>query len=175
MIKKDYSELPHIHNEEEIWKFVTTTTHNDQIDAMLYAYHDMYDMHAVMNVFKYINEDKQISKDDKILTICGSMKFSNIMLELEQRLTLKGYTVLMPMMLEKDDYTEDSINTFRAAHLEKIMLSDAIYVVNVDGYVGQHTASEIEFAVNNGKKVYFLEHDDRQKYVDKFYERREVK
>ena len=36
-------------------------------------------------------------------------------------------------------------------------MADSIYVINVDGYIGESTRSEIEYALRNGKIVYYLE------------------
>lgn len=36
-------------------------------------------------------------------------------------------------------------------------MADAIYVINVGGYVGESTRSEIEYAKSQGKEVLFLE------------------
>lgn len=41
------------------------------------------------------------------------------------------------------------------AHLEKINLSDAIYVVDIDGYIGESVKKEIDYARMNGKEVIF--------------------
>ena len=38
-------------------------------------------------------------------------------------------------------------------HQRKIDMSDRIHVVNPGGYVGPSTASEIEYAETNGKRV----------------------
>lgn len=45
-------------------------------------------------------------------------------------------------------------------HKKKIDISDAIYVVNIDGYIGSSTRSEIEYAKNNGKEVIYHEKID---------------
>ena len=42
-------------------------------------------------------------------------------------------------------------------HKRKIDMADAIYVLNVGGYIGESTWSEIGYAMNNGKDVYYLE------------------
>ena len=42
-------------------------------------------------------------------------------------------------------------------HKRKIDLADEIFVINVDGYIGESTKSEIEYAKNTGKKVNYLE------------------
>ena len=42
-------------------------------------------------------------------------------------------------------------------HKRKIDMADAIYVINVGGYIGESTRSEIEYAIRNGKEVRYLE------------------
>ncbi len=42
-------------------------------------------------------------------------------------------------------------------HKRKIDMSDEIFVINVDGYIGDSTKSEIQYAIDNGKKVEYLE------------------
>ncbi len=36
-------------------------------------------------------------------------------------------------------------------------MADSIYVINVGGYIGDSTRSEIEYAKNHGKEVKYLE------------------
>ena len=42
-------------------------------------------------------------------------------------------------------------------HKRKIDMADAIYVINVGGYIGASTRSEIEYAKATGKEVLYLE------------------
>lgn len=42
-------------------------------------------------------------------------------------------------------------------HKAKIDMADEIFVINVDGYIGDSTRSEIEYAKMTGKAVRFLE------------------
>ena len=42
-------------------------------------------------------------------------------------------------------------------HKRKIDMADEIYVINVGGYIGSSTKSEIEYAMANGKVVRYLE------------------
>ena len=42
-------------------------------------------------------------------------------------------------------------------HKRKIDMADEIYVINVDGYIGSSTKSEIEYAKASGKVVRYLE------------------
>jgi len=41
------------------------------------------------------------------------------------------------------------------AHYRKIELSDAIYVVDIQGYIGNQVSKEIAFAQSKGKEVIF--------------------
>ena len=42
-------------------------------------------------------------------------------------------------------------------HEYKIDMSNEIYVINVGGYIGESTKSEIEYAKRKGKKIYYVE------------------
>ena len=42
-------------------------------------------------------------------------------------------------------------------HKRKIDMADEIFVINVGGYIGDSTCSEIEYAMAHGKKVRYLE------------------
>jgi hypothetical protein len=42
-------------------------------------------------------------------------------------------------------------------HKRKIDMADEIFVINVNGYIGSSTRSEIEYALKTGKKVSYLE------------------
>ena len=39
-------------------------------------------------------------------------------------------------------------------------MADEIFVINVGGYIGASTRSEIEYAIANGKRVRYLEGED---------------
>ena len=41
-------------------------------------------------------------------------------------------------------------------HKRKIDMADEILVINVDGYIGESTRSEIEYAQSTGKRVNYL-------------------
>ena len=45
-------------------------------------------------------------------------------------------------------------------HKRKIDMADEIYVINVGGYIGSSTGSEIEYAMAAGKPVRYMEADD---------------
>ena len=94
-----------------------------------------------------------------VITICGSTKFKDEILDSAKKLTLDDHIVLMPTIFEHADNeeltTEQKIRLDNL-HKMKINMSDAIFVVNVDGYIGESTFGEIDWAVRNKKELYFL-------------------
>ena len=94
----------------------------------------------------------------KVITVCGSYKFKKEMVDIAEKLTLAGNCVLMPNELSrsnKDDYSQEEALMIDKMHKEKIKLSDAILVVNVDGYIGSSTKSEIEYAKSLNKEIIY--------------------
>lgn len=94
----------------------------------------------------------------KIITICGSYKFKKEMIEITEMMTLQGNCMLTPIELarpNKEAYTEDQALMIDKMHKEKIKLSDAILVVNVNGYIGNSTNSEIEYAKSLNKEIIY--------------------
>lgn len=96
---------------------------------------------------------------NKIITICGSMRFSNDIMKIATELeTEKGYCVLQPVYnTENKSYNDNELNNLVNAHLQKIDISDAIYVVNIGGYIGKSVSEEIEFAKNHNKEIFYYE------------------
>lgn len=96
----------------------------------------------------------------KVITVCGSYRFKKEMSEIAEKLTLEGNCVLTPIELSKSDkesYTEKEALIIDKMHKEKIRLSDAIYVVNIGGYIGKSTRAEIEYARALNKEILYLE------------------
>lgn len=94
----------------------------------------------------------------KIITICGSLKFKDEMIKLAIQLQLKGNVALTPAFpvdSSKTNYTEEEISMLGKMHKEKIKLSDAIIVVDINNYVGEATKSEIEFAKSLNKEIIY--------------------
>ena len=98
----------------------------------------------------------------KVITLCGSTKFENKYREINEKLTLEGNVVLSCGVFKfKDVGKEKKRDLLQAIHKEKIVLSDEIFVVNVGGYIGDHTAEEIEYAKQTNKKIRYLENAGR--------------
>lgn len=96
----------------------------------------------------------------KVITICGSLKFGADMRYWAEKLALEGNCVLppiYPILEDKGAYTSEQLEILAACHKKKIDLSDAIFVVNKNGYIGSTTKSEIEYAKKTRQRNYLLE------------------
>lgn len=93
----------------------------------------------------------------KTYTICGSMRFAKDMKKIAYDLEAsKGYNVLQCVYCEDNVVpTTAELSRLADAHYRKIDLSDGIYVVNIDGYIGASVKKEIEYAENHGKEVVY--------------------
>ena len=107
-------------------------------------------------------------KKYKVITLCGSTRFRDEFLDVQKKLTLKGYIVLSVGLFGHsgdnevwENMDEGTLTKTKEMlddmHKRKIDMSDEIFVINVNGYIGDSTRSEIEYAIENGKKVNYLE------------------
>ena len=95
-----------------------------------------------------------------IITLCGSIKFKDEFMRVQEKLTLEGNIVFTPNFfntIKKEDITPEIKEMLDKMHRQKIDMSDEIYVINVGGYIGESTKSEIEYAQSKGKKISYLE------------------
>lgn len=90
----------------------------------------------------------------KIVTICGSMRFIDEMEKEAERLTELGFEVNLPIKNGKDKYNDFELEVI---HRRKISISDAILVMNINGYIGESTRREIEFARYVCKDIFYKE------------------
>lgn len=98
-----------------------------------------------------------------VITLCGSTRFKEQFLEVQKRLTLEGNIVISVGLFghsgDNEVWTEGTKEMLDEMHKRKIDMADGIYVINVNGYIGSSTRSEIEYARKKGKQVLFLEPD----------------
>ncbi|MDD5341538.1 MAG: hypothetical protein PHC97_03850 [Patescibacteria group bacterium] len=117
------------------------------------------------------------------ITICGSIAFFKEMKESAKNLEDLGHEVLLPpvevsdgagkaMSVEKyyelrkgsgdkEDWVWDTKERAMRDHFEKVMISEAILVLNyrknnIDGYIGANTFLEMGLAFHNRKKIFLL-------------------
>ena len=104
----------------------------------------------------------------KVVTLCGSTRFKDEFMEAQKRLTLGECIVISlgPFGHSGDNEVWENMDEGTMTrtkemlddmHKRKIDMADEIYVINVGGYIGSSTRSEIEYAKATGKVVRYLE------------------
>jgi len=96
----------------------------------------------------------------EIVCLCGSTRFKEEFREENKRLTLAGKIVLSVGFFGHvdgwpEEASHDDKNGLDELHKRKIDLADWIRVINPGGYIGDSTASEIEYAWEHGKPISF--------------------
>ena len=104
----------------------------------------------------------------KVITLCGSTRFKKQFMQTQKDLTLKGNIVISVGLFGHsgdqevwENMDEGTLTKTKEMlddmHKRKIDMSDEIFVINVNGYIGESTKSEIEYAKATGKKIKYLE------------------
>ena len=109
--------------------------------------------------------------ETKIVTLCGSSKFVDIMavcawfIERDEQAIAMGLHLLPFWYATKEEIPhhlaehEGVAGEMDELHLRKIDISDEIFVVNYDDYIGDSTKKEIEYAKSLGTKIRWYTHD----------------
>lgn len=97
----------------------------------------------------------------RVVTLCGSTRFKQEFIEQQKRLTLDGAIVISVGLFghsgDSEVFTEGVKAMLDDMHKRKIDMADRIFVINVGGYIGASTLSEIDYAIATGKGVDYLE------------------
>lgn len=101
-----------------------------------------------------------------IVCLCGSTRFYSAFQEANYRETMAGNIVLgvgfyphaqNEMHGEAKGCTAEQKMALDELHRRKIDLADEVLILNVGGYIGSSTKSELEYAQKLGKRVRWLE------------------
>lgn len=107
-------------------------------------------------------------KQYPVVTLCGSTRFKDEFMEAQKRLTLEGNIVISVGLFGHsgdeevwENMDEGTLTKTKEMlddiHKRKIDMADSIYVINVGGYIGDSTKSEIAYAKAHGKGVRYME------------------
>ena len=112
------------------------------------------------------SKEQEQKRKYKVITLCGSTRFKDEFLEAQKRLTLEGNIVISVGLFghsgDNEVWSEGAKEMLDDMHKAKIDMSDEIFVINVGGYIGESTKSEIEYAQKHGKTVRCLEESYEQ-------------
>ena len=120
----------------------------------------------------------------KVITLCGSTRFKEQFMEAQKRLTLAGYIVISVGLFGHagdqevwDGMDEGTLSKTKEMlddmHKRKIDMADEIYVINVGGYIGDSTRSEIQYAEEHGKSVRYYEDTRKDDMLSQLAEARQ--
>jgi hypothetical protein len=80
-----------------------------------------------------------------IITIISSMRFEKEIIKTTRELSLAGHIVLAPVICSEEESLKHK-DLLMDLHKHKINMSDMVFVINVDGYIGDGEREEIEYA-----------------------------
>lgn len=104
-----------------------------------------------------------------VICICGSLKYWDELIQANAMLVTKSiisvasgfsmkYPDKFPVVAEHvANNPREMKKIFDTLHFQKILLSDGIWVLNVDDYIGYSTKREIMFAQAIGKRIFTIE------------------
>ena len=120
----------------------------------------------------------------KVITLCGSTRFKEQFMEAQKRLTLEGNIVISVGLFGHagdqevwDGMDEGTLSKTKEMlddmHKRKIDMADEIYVINVGGYIGDSTRSEIQYAEAHGKPVRYYQDTRKEEMLSQLSEARQ--
>lgn len=104
----------------------------------------------------------------KIVCLCGSTRFMEMFFEAGWWYTLEGYIVLSVGVCKHAGHHgaeaigQDIADKLDELHLRKIDLADLVHILDVDGYIGESTQKEIDYAKQENKDILYLSNNPTQ-------------
>ena len=95
-----------------------------------------------------------------VVCLCGSTRFKEQFLRVQRDFTLRGYIVLsVGLFGHADDVTltREKKKMLDDMHKRKIDMAEYVYIINVGGYIGESTRSEIMYAMQQKKRIGYPE------------------
>lgn len=102
----------------------------------------------------------------EVICLCGSTRFTEQMLVKQWELTKAGCVVLSWCALPSWYFTDSDTthigdkegvrDIVDEVHRRKIDLADTVLIMNIDGYIGESTRSEINYARACGKPIEYV-------------------
>ncbi len=121
---------------------------------------------AALNENQPYKEEVDKGQRPKVICLCGSTRFAQWFMIKRWELEKQGIITFGINILPDNYFAEGNSHgaeqegikeILDELHKRKIDLSDEVFVLNVGGYIGESTRSEIDYAIKNGKPVNFLE------------------
>lgn len=113
-----------------------------------------------------------------IVCLCGSTRFQEEFTRVNYEETLEGRIVLTVGCFPRQadgSWDGNTVTVEQKArldqlHFKKIRMADDVFIINVDGYVGESTRNEINYALQLGKPIRWLEGVPSENYAAAVHE-----
>lgn len=135
-----------------------TIDHNDNYRKALTQ------LQAELDQLKELFETRTVPiNTPPIVCLCGSTRFMDAFFQAGWKFTLEGRIVLSVGVCKHAEHHggealgQNVADGLDELHLRKIDLADEVFVLNVDGYIGESTRKEIEYAEAHNKPIRYLE------------------
>ena len=138
------------------------------------------------NIMHYGLERRLMMDNPKVVVLCGSSRFCDIMaicawlIERDEKAITMGLHLLpewycqgnIPDHLAEYEGVAEEMDTL---HLRKIDMANEIFVVNFLDYIGKSTTREVEYASANGKNIRWFSHDPIGEGVMQIIQKKQAK
>lgn len=123
------------------------------------------DVSLIDKVNNYESES-EADKKAKIVCFCGSTRFAEYFMIKRWELEKQGIITFGINILPNNYFADGNAHgaeqenvkdILDELHKRKIDLSDEVFILNVGGYIGESTRSELDYAIKIGKPVKYLE------------------
>ena len=90
-----------------------------------------------------------------VIVFSGSMKFFDQMIRIARKFSANGKIVLLPFKIpsERLNITDEELKMLKNIHRQRMDMADSMFVVDIEGYIGNETKDEIEYAKNIGLEI----------------------
>ncbi len=143
-------------------------THRPVLMAMIKMHNEIARLKEIVGKLPalYARSDRPL-----VVCLCGSTRFGETFFRKSWELSRQGHIVLNIDFCPPDEVDSDGghgaerlgqdiADQLDELHKRKIDLADWIMILNVGGYVGDSTSSEVEYALALGKRIEWLEPDN---------------
>lgn len=107
-----------------------------------------------------------------VITLCGSTRFFKLFDEMNYKLTMNGWVVLSIGCHSNHDaclgieQISNAKEMLDKLHKKKIWMSWGVLILDKDGYIGDSTRSELEYAKANDKKIFYYNDDSYKELLN---------
>ena len=97
----------------------------------------------------------------RVICYCGSLRFKKLFERYEYESVFNGEIALLPCCMFVDIEREyGALSNYKQKaveqHKRKIDICDEVFVINENGYIGESTRSEINYALSIGKSIKYM-------------------